>query len=219
MDPDIFPEPSSTIEYGELPLSQRNWDQYFMAFARLAASNTKCGSRKIGAALVVDNRVVATGYNGPPEGMPRCSDRYRKQHAGGLMEVGQVKVLGPFEQAEGSPDPQAVPWPDDNFCPRRVLGYPSGKGLEICVAAHAERNALLQAARLGIRTEGATLYCWCGQVCKDCAIEIVNAGVAELVFLSGQPVYDDLASEILENSCVLVRTIPDLTDDVFFRVM
>lgn len=199
---------------------QDEWDDYFMSFARLASVNSKCGSRKIGAALVVDKRVVATGYNGPPQGMDPCSDRYRRSSPDGNY-VGTLSGSITFD-GDGAPtsftDGSAyVPWPEDNFCPRRVLGYPSGQGLDICVAAHAERNALLQAARLGIRTKGGTLYCWCGQVCKDCAIEIVNAGISELVFLDGMPDYDGLAGEVLAASGIKVRRIDDHTDDVLRR--
>lgn len=84
-----------------------------------------------------------------------------------------------------------------NACPRKEQGYKSGEGLHLCPAAHAERNALIQAARTGVSTVGSTLYCYCGQVCKDCAVEIVNAGVKRLVYLDGQPAYDALASRIL----------------------
>jgi dCMP deaminase len=90
----------------------------------------------------------------------------------------------------------------DNYgaegCPRKALGFKSGKGLRLCVAAHAERNALIQAGRTGVSTMGSTLYCYCGQVCKDCAVEIVNAGVKRLVFLDGAPDYDYLAGYILK---------------------
>jgi len=43
-------------------------------------------------------------------------------------------------------------------CPRRVLGYSSGEGLHLCVAGHAERNALINASRHGISFEAVGLY-------------------------------------------------------------
>lgn len=190
-----------------LEAKQEAWDQYFMSFARLSAANSKCGSRKIGAALVVANRVVATGYNGPAVGMLPCSERYRT-----TRKPGDGAKVSEYTTVDGT---ILTSWPESNFCPRRVLGYPSGQGLDICVAAHAERNALLQAAKLGISTDCATLYCYCGQVCKDCAIEIVNAGVVELVFLDGMKDYDALAGEILTAGGIYVRKIVDHTDDVF----
>ena len=93
-------------------------------------------------------------------------------------------------------------------CPRKEQGYPSGQGLHLCPAAHAERNALIQAARTGVSTLGTTLYCYCEQVCKDCAVEIVNAGVERLVYLDGAAPYDDLAGKILASCNITVDVIP-----------
>jgi dCMP deaminase len=51
-----------------------NWDQYFMEFAELARTRTTCLRRGVGAAIVKDNRVIATGYNGTPKGLRHCSE-------------------------------------------------------------------------------------------------------------------------------------------------
>ncbi len=48
------------------------WDQYFMRMAYLAASRSNCTRRKVGAVIVRDNNVLATGYNGPPAGAINC---------------------------------------------------------------------------------------------------------------------------------------------------
>ncbi|MCL4329551.1 MAG: cytidine/deoxycytidylate deaminase family protein [Candidatus Thermoplasmatota archaeon] len=48
------------------------WDQYFMRMAFLAASRSNCIRRKVGAVIVKDRNVIATGYNGPPSGMANC---------------------------------------------------------------------------------------------------------------------------------------------------
>ena len=145
-----------------------------MSIAEVVATNSKCFSRKIGAVLVRDRALLSSGYNGPPRGLHPC---YRVCEATGVREAG---------------------------CPRKAQGYGSGEGLHLCVAAHAERNALIQAARTGVTTMDSTLYCYCGQVCKDCAVEIVNAGVKRLVFLDGAPDYDYLAGYILKECGVEV---------------
>lgn len=54
---------------------RERWDFYFMRFAYLAASRTTCIRRKVGAALVKDKQVVATGYNGNPRGIEHCATR------------------------------------------------------------------------------------------------------------------------------------------------
>lgn len=98
----------------------------------------------------------------------------------------------------------------ERVCPRQLQGYKSGEGLDLCIAGHAERNAILNAARHGISTKGATLVCHCGVPCKDCAIEIINAGIAEVVFVitKHRPVYyDELSKWLFENSDVILRGI------------
>lgn len=69
-------------------------------------------------------------------------------------------------------------------CPRKFRKIPPGQGLWMCPAGHAEGNTINLAARNGISTEGATLYCYCGVPCKSCAIAIINAGIKEVVCLS-----------------------------------
>jgi dCMP deaminase len=49
-----------------------SWDQYFMRMAFLAASRSNCIRRKVGAVIVKDKNVIATGYNGPPSGLANC---------------------------------------------------------------------------------------------------------------------------------------------------
>jgi dCMP deaminase len=50
------------------------WDTYFFEFATLANSRSTCLRRKVGAVIVKDKMVVATGYNGAPRGVPHCSE-------------------------------------------------------------------------------------------------------------------------------------------------
>lgn len=45
---------------------------------------------------------------------------------------------------------------------------------------HAERNAIYNAARIGVSTEGTTMYLSCGIPCADCARGIINAGIKKI---------------------------------------
>lgn len=47
-------------------------DDYYLALAFAAAMRANCQGRKVGAVLVKGDRVIATGYNGTPEGLPNC---------------------------------------------------------------------------------------------------------------------------------------------------
>ena len=56
-------------------MTRPTWDKYFMDIAVLVASRATCLRRKVGAVLVKDKRILATGYNGPPRGLKHCNER------------------------------------------------------------------------------------------------------------------------------------------------
>ena len=45
-----------------------------MSMAELASKRSTCLRRQVGAVIVRDNQVLATGYNGAPKGLPNCCD-------------------------------------------------------------------------------------------------------------------------------------------------
>lgn len=49
-----------------------SWDRYFMEIARVVSSRSTCLRRSVGAVLVKDLRILATGYNGAPAGLAHC---------------------------------------------------------------------------------------------------------------------------------------------------
>ena len=51
-----------------------SWDKYFMAIADLAATRSTCLRRQVGAVVVKEKRILATGYNGAPRGLAHCLD-------------------------------------------------------------------------------------------------------------------------------------------------
>lgn len=149
-----------------------NSDKYYYGICEAVSKKSKCLSRQIGAILVVDKMVIATGYNGPPRGIPHCG----------------VYVDGVL------------------ICPRRAKGFPSGEGLHLCPAAHAERNAIVQAARHGIKISGAILYINTNIPCFECLKEIINAGINEVVCTELTTYPDWLSGYLLEHSGIRVRT-------------
>ncbi|MDO4197341.1 MAG: cytidine/deoxycytidylate deaminase family protein [Prevotellaceae bacterium] len=50
------------------------WDSYFMEMAELVAKRSTCLRRNVGAVIVQDRRIVATGYNGAPVGLAHCDE-------------------------------------------------------------------------------------------------------------------------------------------------
>lgn len=51
-----------------------SWDEYFLEVAALVARRATCLRRKVGAVLVKNKRILATGYNGAPSGLAHCLD-------------------------------------------------------------------------------------------------------------------------------------------------
>ncbi len=50
------------------------WEDYFMKITFLVAERSTCLRRKVGAVLVKDKRILATGYNGAPSNLKHCLD-------------------------------------------------------------------------------------------------------------------------------------------------
>ena len=91
-------------------------------------------------------------------------------------------------------------------CLRRKLGIESGTRAEICYAAHAEQNAILQAAKLGISIDGGTLYCT-HQPCSMCAKMIVNSGIRRVIYEQGYP--DEFSLQIFRETGVKIEKYPE----------
>lgn len=141
------------------------WDEYFMDMAELVRTRTTCLRRAVGAVIVKDHHVLATGYNGSPRGMRHCS------------ETG---------------------------CLRLKLSVPSGQNAELCRGLHAEQNAIIQAARMGINISGSTLYCTT-QPCVICTKMIINAGIKRVVIRESYP--DKLAEEMAAEAGLIIETL------------
>ena len=56
-------------------MDRPSWDEYFMQMAELAATRSTCLRRNVGAAIVKDRHVIATGYNGAPRQIMHCGER------------------------------------------------------------------------------------------------------------------------------------------------
>lgn len=110
--------------------------------AKLAATRSTCLAFPVGAVIVKNKQVLATGYNGPPSGSAHCT-------AQGYCYAGL-----------------------DSCDARRDL--PSR-------AVHAEANAIAQAAKHGIATDGASIYVTL-EPCLFCLKLIISAGIREVFY-------------------------------------
>ena len=178
------------------------WDEWYHELCTVVAKKSQCLSRKIGAILVRDKAVVSQGYNGPPRGVQTCDKRWLndpklRKAAGFKQEDGEFLMMY-GEKLEG-------------ICPRYVpeMGFKSGEGLEWCVAGHAERNALINAARFGIATKGLKIYMDCGVPCTPCLVEIINAGIEEII-VTKMTFYDQSSEYLLKESGIPIRVYEHL---------
>jgi len=127
-------------------LEQRpSWDEYFLLMAKLAATRSTCLAFPVGAVIVKDRQVVATGYNGSPSGSVHCTS-------------------------------QGYCYPDLENCAASST-LPSR-------AVHAEANAIAQAARHGIATDGATIYVTL-EPCLSCLKLVISAGIKTVFYETG----------------------------------
>ncbi len=125
--------------------SKPSWDEYFMQIATVVKSRADCRRRQVGAVIVKDYRILATGYNGTPHGIKNCTQ-------GGCLRC-QKREKGEIDWYEYE---------------------------ESCICLHAEQNAIIQAAYLGVSTKGATLYSTTNP-CSTCAKMMINAGIIRVV--------------------------------------
>ena len=55
-------------------MNRPSWDEYFMQMAELTAQRSTCLRRQVGAIIVKEKHIIATGYNGAPKGWPHCEE-------------------------------------------------------------------------------------------------------------------------------------------------
>jgi dCMP deaminase len=53
-------------------MERPDWNEYFMQITQLVATRSTCMRRQVGALLVKDKNIMATGYNGVPSGITHC---------------------------------------------------------------------------------------------------------------------------------------------------
>jgi len=138
------------------------------------------------------------------EEVGKRSKCYSRQIGVALVRDNRLIGIGRNGPPRGVPHCEVRNPNEQRACPRWIQGYSSGEGLHLCLAAHAEVNAILNAARMGVCTKGATLYCTCGIPCKNCLGALINAGIEEIVCTS-KDYYDELSPWLLKNSDIKVR--------------
>lgn len=95
----------------------------------------------------------------------------------------------------------------DVKCLKDIHDVPHYVGHDLCAAIHAEENAIINAARIGISTIGSTLFLAsfegaCQRPCSRCRKMIIQAGIKDCYYidLDGKTKYEEISSWVnLEN--------------------
>ena len=134
------------------------WEKYFMLQAIMLAARSTCTRLHVGAVVVKDGRIIASGYNGSVSGTPHCT------------EVGDLVV--------------------DGHCIRAV---------------HAEQNALMQLAKMGISADGAQVFVTDFPF-VHCTKLLLQAGIKKINYLRNYH-NDDFVAELLQTKNVAIEQI------------
>ena len=100
----------------------------------------------------------------------------RRRKVGAVIVLGELVVIS---AANGTP--AGMTPCNEGGCKRCLLGAPSGESYDSCVCIHAEQSAIAQAARMGLHTEGATLYCTL-RPCLTCLKVCLAAGIVDIIY-------------------------------------
>lgn len=65
-------EKTAEVKKNKNKRKRPSWDEYFMGIAKLVATRSTCLRRHVGAVVVKDKQILATGYNGAPTGITHC---------------------------------------------------------------------------------------------------------------------------------------------------
>lgn len=149
-----------------------------MQFAKVAATRGTCPELQVGCAFSLNGRILVTGYNGAPAGMPHCDhESYTWGLFGSIPEwvTDRTKRAEPvgFEPQNGN-----TWWREGDT----ILFFSTRQERPTCrTAGHAERNGIDFAARHGISLLGSTLGVT-HMPCLDCSRSLVNVGVTQVFY-------------------------------------
>jgi dCMP deaminase len=138
-------------------VNRPDWDPYFLGIAVAVSARGECTRRQVGAVIVNEHhRLVKPGYNGAAAGERSCLQ--------GACPRGRfTEAELPGGGAGGNND------------------YETGSSL--CIAIHAEANAIMEAGRAACI--GCTIYVTC-EPCQPCRNLIRGAGIVRAVWPGGE---------------------------------
>ena len=193
-----LPEPTNRSE------SRPSRHRTLLDVARVLARRGTCSRAQVGAVIARDGRIIGTGYNGAPAGMPHCI--HESWRIGEPVPDWMILMRSSFDPPVWEPDPQATYYLNG----RSITAVSQGREVPGCdIAEHAERNAIAYAARYGVGTDQSTLYST-HEPCLDCARAIINSGIICVFYETPYRKHDGIA--LLTQAGVDVYQLDDLRE-------
>jgi dCMP deaminase len=186
-------------------LSNKFIKKYLRMAKFIAEDQNPCYSRHVGA-VIVDveiNKVVGTGYNGPPKGVPHCDSTEHLTNVVWPQLTQQEKDLL-IEWKPITNEELLEKYAGCKVCPRKLIRAEAGQRLELCSCAHAEANALINAAQ---KVVGCTMFCWCPLPCIECSKLIINAGIKEIYCYKEEKDYSVGSRFIIKKAGVIINEL------------
>ena len=162
-------------------------EEMLMGVAEVVARRGTCSRAQVGVVFAREGRILATGYNGAPRGIPHC-------HHESYTFPGEVERDQGDSWYHDVPDwihktvfnQEHMVWDSENIIAlaNRTF-YTDGQTVSTSpgctVVEHAERNAIAFSAREGIRLGGSDAYCTHAP-CADCARALLGTGITSLTY-------------------------------------
>lgn len=142
------------------------WDEYFMRIAKEVATRATCPRRSVGAVIVLERRILTTGYNGAPHGLAHCT------------EVGCKIVDGHCQRALHA---------EQNAILQAALNGVSTRGATIyvtCQPCNACAKMIINAGIVRVVFEGDYPDPFAMELFEEAGLELIRwrDGVAETIF-------------------------------------
>ena len=202
----------------------KKYDDVMMETAYVWTKKSKCIKKKVAAVIAKDNVIISIGINGTPKGFKRYKlEKCDLCNGTGIIEIDKKESTCPNCGGTGKIKIEYEYDCEDKIkiCPKCKKEYKNDEKINFCtecgedlrgvefvlktdhdITLHAEQNALINAARLGHKVEGTTMYVSTAP-CSRCALLIAQAGIVRVVY--SEKYKNDAGIKMLESLGICVE--------------
>jgi dCMP deaminase len=193
--------------------STRDWPKFFIDITIRLSEQSKCMKLRTGALIVRDNRIVVMGYNGTSPGAPECCDVWKEwfnAHYKCVCDAshGEAHVSSHDALCSTSHDALCSTPHDAAFLAWVETKEFSEMHREWSARAeiHAECNALLYAARIGISVKDCDMYTTY-LPCDQCTKNIIPTGIRRIFYKKLNPKYSGNIDVFQRNGINVIQVL------------